>query len=446
LGCFAATAQAQTGTQTYSPFRDEVADELLQRSVAATALAPQPYMREMFWGFRDDTPAFFRDSLMQIVARSYYLTRDNFDGSRSQAWAGGGWLAYRSGLIADMFGVHAAFYTSQPLSAQPDESGTKLLTPEQRSLGMLGQIYGRVKIFDQEFRGGRQLVDAILLNHQDNRMVPNTFEGVTLVSLPDAKRSYDYAVGWISSIKQRDSNDFVPMSDAATGSDVVNRDAWFAMVKYRPMPGLSTAVAAYHVQDFLNTEFGQVEYTLQLPKDVPQWIVGVNVLTQQSDGTNLLTGSPFQTYQASGKVQMSYAGWILFAVGSITGNESKIFSPYGTKPNYDDMQQTSFDNANEKALGGSVAYDFAHAFGNVGLAGLTAGVWYTRGWDAINPATAAAIPDRNELDVWLQYRPSSEPLKGLRTKVQYSTVWQEGNVRVAQPEFRFIVDYTVLFR
>ena len=31
-------------------------------------------------------------------------------------------------------------------------------------------------------------------------------------------------------------------------------------------------------------------------------------------------------------------------------------------------------------------------------------------------------------------------------KVQYSDLWQNGNVRDVQPEFRFIVDYTILFR
>jgi hypothetical protein len=143
---------------------------------------------------------------------------------------------------------------------------------------------------------------------------------------------------------------------------------------------------------------------------------------------------------------MTYSGFIVFAAGSITGDESKIFSPYGTKPNYTDMQQVSFDNANEKAVGGSVAYDFGYAFANYGLSGLTAGAWYTRGWDAINPATNAAIADRSELDLWIQYRPSVEPLKGLRVKVQYSDVWQRGNVRTVQPEFRAIVDYTLLVR
>jgi outer membrane porin, OprD family len=127
----------------------------------------------------------------------------------------------------------------------------------------------------------------------------------------------------------------------------------------------------------------------------------------------------------------------------LTGNESKIFSPFGTKPNYTGMQQVSFDNAGEKAIGGSVAYDFGYA---MGLPGVTIGTWYTRGWDAIDPATQSAIPNRSELDVWPRYRPTEGPLKDFRLKTQYASLWQQGNVRDVQPEFRFIVDYTLLFR
>jgi hypothetical protein len=38
------------------------------------------------------------------------------------------------------------------------------------------------------------------------------------------------------------------------------------------------------------------------------------------------------------------------------------------------MQQVSFDNAGEKAIGGSFAYDFGHGFG---LNGVSAGAWFT---------------------------------------------------------------------
>lgn len=433
------------------PTRDEVAEQRLD-SAAGWKLPPQPHMREIYWrdvmgrDFPADTPPFVRDSLLQFVARTYYMNRNNFNGSRSQAWTAGGWLAYRSGLIADTFGVHAAFYTSQKLYAPADEGGTGLLAPEQEPISVLGQAYGFARIYDQEIRGGLELVNTPLINPNDYRMVPNTFEGVQLVSLPVKDRIYDYAFGYLWDIKQRDSNDFISMSDALTSADVVNRGAPFGMLRLRPIPGLSATFMDYYVQDFVNTGFAQAEYNFQLPKDIPQWIVGANVIDQRSVGSSLLTGSSFQTYQASAKVQISHAGWTVFVAGSINGDGSQIYSPYGVNPNYTNMQEVSFDNAGEKAFGGSIAYDFSYAFSNVGLSGLSTGVWYTRGWDALNPNTNSGVPDREELDLWVQYRPSEGPLKGLRVKVQFADVWQEDNVRADQPEFRFIVDYTVLFR
>ena len=218
------------------------------------------------------------------------------------------------------------------------------------------------------------------------------------------------------------------------------------MVKYRPFSGFSTVVEDYQIDNFVNTGFLQGEYDFKQPKERPNWIIGANLIDQQSVDGDLLAGSPFHTFQASGKVQAVYSGWTLFVAGSITGDQSKIFSPFGSKPNYTDMQQVSFDNAGEKAAGGSIAYDFGYAFSKQGLSGLSVGIWDTQGWGALNPATGMSIADRNELDLWLQYRPSSGPLQGFRFKAQYADVWQSGNVTNPQPELRLIIDYTVLFR
>ena len=223
-------------------------------------------MREIYWQHPADTPAFFRDSLLQLVGRTYYFDKDNFNGTRSRAWTAGGWIAFRSGLIGNIFGVHVAAYTSQPLFAPAGEGGTRLLTQEQDPLNVIGQVYGRVQIFDQEIRGGRMLVDTPLINPQDNRMVPNTFEGVQLVSLPDKDRMYDYAAGYLWTIKPRDSNDFIPMSDRLAGADVVDRQVPFGMAKFRPLPGLTAIAMDYYLEDFINTSFGQVEYNFQPSK------------------------------------------------------------------------------------------------------------------------------------------------------------------------------------
>ncbi|MET4176859.1 hypothetical protein [Bradyrhizobium sp. LA7.1] len=101
-------------------------------------------MNEIYWlQYSTETPAIVRDSFLQYVLRSFEFTRDNFNGSKSQAWTAGGWLAFRSGLIGDVFGVHAAVYTSQPIFAPSDEGGTKLLAPVQNSIAVLGQIWAR---------------------------------------------------------------------------------------------------------------------------------------------------------------------------------------------------------------------------------------------------------------------------------------------------------------
>jgi outer membrane porin, OprD family len=314
------------------------------------------------------------------------------------------------------------------------------LAPVQNSIGVLG--HGRVQVGDQEVRGGRQLVDMPLINPQDNRMVPNAFEAAALVSLPDRDRNYDYSVGYLWNMKQRDWNTFISLSDVVAGSDVVNHGAVFGMIRYRPVAGLSLAAMDYNVQDFVNTGFAQIEYDFKQPKGVPNWIIGANVINQRSVGANLLTGTSFETYQASAKAQMLYAEWTFFAAGSMTGQGSSLYTPFGANPNYTAMQQLLFTNANEKAIGGRIAY----AFDTMGLSGLSAGTWYTHGWGAINTSTNAGIPDRNELDLWIQHRPTEGPLKGFRLKMQYANVWQQGNVRNTQPELQVIIDYTVRFR
>src|SRR3954447_5876508 len=69
LGTLAIATQAQaqsSNSQFYQVDHEDVAAELLQRSVAATSLPTQQYMREVFWGFPETMPAFFRDSMVQV--------------------------------------------------------------------------------------------------------------------------------------------------------------------------------------------------------------------------------------------------------------------------------------------------------------------------------------------------------------------------------------------
>src|SRR5678815_655896 len=61
-------------------------------------------------------------------------------------------------------------------------------------------------------KGGRVRIDEGYVNPQDNRMVPNTLEAAVLSG---QLNWFQYDVGYLWTIKPRDSNDFIAMSRQA---------------------------------------------------------------------------------------------------------------------------------------------------------------------------------------------------------------------------------------
>ena len=86
-----------------------------------------PWLKEQL----KDTPAFFRDTKLNLNVRTYYFYRDKYDDTVSESWALGGALSYQSGWFLDHFGVGAVLYTSQRLYGPEDRDGTLLLKPGQ---------------------------------------------------------------------------------------------------------------------------------------------------------------------------------------------------------------------------------------------------------------------------------------------------------------------------
>ncbi len=109
-----------------------------------------------------------RDSETTLHFRSHYLARDRSAATDSLAWAGGGWLGYRSGWAADALRLGLTAYTSQKLHGPDDKDGASLLLTGQRSYTVLGEAYGAAKVHDQVLRAGRFLVNEFEVNPQDN--------------------------------------------------------------------------------------------------------------------------------------------------------------------------------------------------------------------------------------------------------------------------------------
>jgi hypothetical protein len=61
-------APAESFAQQLLPAdREEIADQE-RLSWTLSKFPPQPYMNEIYWRLPENTPAFFRDSLVQFVA------------------------------------------------------------------------------------------------------------------------------------------------------------------------------------------------------------------------------------------------------------------------------------------------------------------------------------------------------------------------------------------
>jgi outer membrane porin, OprD family len=189
-------------------------------------LAPED-ARDQVW-----RSPFFKDTTLDLHPRTYYFVRDNFDGSKNQAWAGGGWLAYHSGLLGNIFHIGANLYTSQPIVAPDNEGGTLLLTSEQDPINTLGIAYLGAKFWRQDLIVGRQFVDTPLINRRDNRMIPITFEGATIRSDTGKDARFEYITGYLQ------------VSDRATATTLTTfRKASGSMKSTRAPPLAGSAIA-----------------------------------------------------------------------------------------------------------------------------------------------------------------------------------------------------------
>lgn len=335
----------------------------------------------------------YDDATLTVHLRSYYLDRTNPAPPNNAAWAGGGWLGYESGWFYDFFRFGAVGYTSQPLSAGSD--GTLLLQPGPLGYTVLGQAYGKLKLFGQEFTGYRQLINQPEVNPQDNRMTPNTFEAYTLTgNLGDVS----YFAGYVANMKPRNATEFFNMATIAGAPPGVSEGMILGGLSYVPEESLKARLSSYYVPDILVSAYGDVSKSFSLANDVDVRI-GAQMMVQGSNGANLLTGRPFSTWAGGLDVDLIYKYLTLTATYTQTGSAGAYRTPYGTWAGYTSMIVKDFDRANEGAalVGATLDLGLIKA---PGFAFTTNAVF---GNGAINAVTGALLPINNEYDFTLDY-------------------------------------------
>jgi hypothetical protein len=207
-----------------------------------------------------EMPPFLRDTQLLLHFRSFYRNNEATPDTFQEAWAAGGWLAYRSGWLAEVFSVGATGYFSLPVYAPDDRDGTLLLKPGQDPIAVLGEAWAKLRYGDHVLTGYRQLINIGYVNPQDNRMIPNTFEAVML----DGKVEWlDYHGSYVFSIKPREEDSFLSIAERAGAAD---SDAGMVLVGLQAAPWKPLVVeanTAYGI-DTYNSAFVQADYTIPL--------------------------------------------------------------------------------------------------------------------------------------------------------------------------------------
>ena len=401
--------------------------EMQRPSPAGQLVAPPP-----------QTPAqrfpFFHDATFAAQLRTYYLHREKYDNSHSEAWALGGAFKFTSGYVADLFRMGAVLYTSQPLYAPDDRDGTLLLKPGQDGYTVLGQIYGEFK-FSDALSGavGRKEYDTPYINRNDTRMTPNTFEGITVYGRTgggkDGSPEWRYGGGFISKIKERNSDDFVWMSRDAGAP--VDRGVYLAGVSYSHR-GASLGAINYYSDDIINIFYTEGKYALPLGKDA-KLNLAAQYTDQRSTGDNLLLGRDFSTHQWGVKADVAFGGAAFTVAYTDVSRGNAMQSPWSGYPGYTSVQVQDFFRAGESATMVKAAYDFTRH----GATGLSAYALWVHGGGVVAP-----LFNEDEADLNLQWVPDKAgPLRGLSFRMRYAEVKQRGGGDPKIKDFRLIVNW-----
>jgi hypothetical protein len=359
------------------------------------------------WEERAEHP-FFRDTTLTLKLRTFYYNRDTHKvdapDAINEAWALGGSLAYQSGWYKEFLSIGAEVFTSQKLYGPRDRDGTLLLRPGQREYTVIGQTYAHLQYKENQVMLYRQYFDLPYINKQDNRMTPNTFEGYRLYRQTSQFR---YVVGYIDTIKRRDSSTFISMSEAAGAPANRKRGLFLAGAAYVPSDNALTGVVNYLVPDVLNILYTETNYIWIVNQDL-QLKLSAQFTDQRSVGQALL-GS-FDTRVVGSRAALSYRNAIVTTAFSITATGAAIRSPFGTYPGYLSLMEKDFNRAGESAWLAGLAYDLK----NLSLPGLSVALNYAHGYGARD----ATAPEEAEFDITVDYRIQHGPLRGLWLRIR----------------------------
>jgi hypothetical protein len=382
------------------------------------------------------TKAWLDDAKVDLRLRTYYFDNQPPGTTKQAAWAAGGWLAYQSGRwngLSSQF----AYFDSERLWGPIEDDGTKLLRPGQQPIRVVG-ILNLAYNFDDanQFVGGWLYVDQPNVNRQDNRMVPNTFEGGVFAG---STGDWTYLAGYLTREKTREWDSFRNLAVIAAGTGHSDGMA-IGSATWSPIKDTKFQLSGQLVQNVFNGIYVDGYGKFPLAGD---WLYGVGAqyMAQASAGDQVL--GDYSTWNAGAKFELFQGPWFFEIAYNQNGRGNNFKTPYGSWAGYQSMLINDFDQAGQKSWMVVGTYDFKA----LGAPGLTLNASYNQARDAIDASTGAPNANLSEVDVTAAYSFASHAdkwLQPLSIAVRYANANATDYGTIGHTEqWRIIVNYTI---
>jgi hypothetical protein len=394
---------------------------------------------------------FFKDATATLQARNYYFSRDFADivgpnqQSKGEEWAQGFILNVKSGYTPGTvgFGVDAIGLLGLKLDSSADRVNTGLLPT--RESGKAADDYSRLglaaklRVSKTELKVGELQPNLPVLTYSDIRLLPPSYQGVSLVSNELAGLTLQAGHLNSTSLRNESGDDKMlamlgHLPQRAASSEAFN----YAGGDYAFNAG-RTSLGAWYAQ--LEDIYDQRFLGLKHSEPVGAWTLGANLGFYDSaeDGKRLLGDIDNQAFFS---LLSAKHGGHTFYVGyqAMFGDDAfpRVFA--NIAPLGNEVPTFEFASADERSWQLRYDYDFAA----MGVPGLVAGVRYIRGDNVDAQATnrgGARYEGKDwERDLDIGYTLQSGALKGLGVRVRNVTA--RSNYRSDIDENRLILSYT----
>ena len=376
--------------------------------------------------FKSSTEPFFRDLDFGLRPRLYFRSLQNSTGTNN-TFAGGGALGFKTGWWLDTVQLGVTGYTAILLASNKDGiDRTGLVGSRGNSLAVLGQAWAKLRFGPVTGTFYRQDLELPFIHGDDSRMIPNLFEAYQIDIRPSD--SFHLNFGYVARVKLRNSEEFVPMSEAA-GAPQVDRGTGFLAF------GLGSEKRTYlegcleATFDLYSCSYLQAGHTWKFNTDIELRLDG-QFADQRNIGASEL--GDFNTQFYGTQLATSYQGAVLTFAYNHTTTGAGFRDPYGADPSFTGLMLSNFISAGENAYLVGLSYNF----GKIGLPGMSAFVNYVYG-------SLPADAWQHEFNATADYRIDTGPLKNLWLRLRYARLESKGQAAVE--DFRATLNYSITF-